>query len=72
MAGARSKDVKFGLVRFAFTQTLFKPGKRDDGTEYWGCSLLWPKSQDYKILEAAALSILEATRASHPRSSKLE
>lgn len=60
MAGSRSKDVKYGLVRFSFTDGLFKPVKNDKGVESWQCTLLFPKGQDYKVLQDAALEAAQA------------
>ncbi|NKD45366.1 DUF2815 family protein [Haematospirillum jordaniae] len=52
---ARSEDIKTKLARLAFTQSLFKPQERDNGKKQFGCSLLFPKSEDLSALQNAAL-----------------
>jgi hypothetical protein len=38
--------MKTPIARFAFTDTLWTPQKRDNGTLQYGCSLLFPKGTD--------------------------
>lgn len=52
---ARSEDLKTPLARLAFTQSLFKPQERDNGKKQFGCTLLFPKSEDLSALQNAAL-----------------
>jgi len=53
---ARSEDLKTPLARLAFTQSLFKPQERDNGKKQWGCTLLFPKSENLAALKEAAVS----------------
>lgn len=52
---ARSEDLKTPLARLAFTQSLFKPQERDNSKKQFGCTLLFPKSEDLSALQNAAL-----------------
>lgn len=53
MTRARSENIKTPLARLSFPN-LLKPRKRDDGSEQYGCTLLFPKSTDLSELKAAA------------------
>jgi hypothetical protein len=57
---SRSKDVKTGLVRAAFVDSLFKPQADDFGKNWWTCTLLIPKSEPLTLYEGL---ILEAGTA---------
>lgn len=57
---ARSEDVKTPLARLAFTDGLFKAMERDNGSKQWGCTLLFPKSENLAALEAAAVEAATA------------
>jgi hypothetical protein len=50
---SRSSDVKTPLARLAYANGLFKPLERDNGSKQWGCTLLFPKTQDLSALAAA-------------------
>lgn len=52
---ARSKDVKTPLARIAFANNLFTPQESKSGRKQWGCSLLFPKGSDIKVLQDAAV-----------------
>lgn len=52
---ARSADVKTPLGIFSFTADLFKAREQDGGKAKYGCTILFDKTVDLKVLHDAAL-----------------
>lgn len=52
---ARSEDVRTPECRFAFTRGLFELQTGESGREYYGCTLLFPKTADISELKALAV-----------------
>lgn len=53
-------DVKTPTARIAFAPTLFKPQTRDNGKIQYGCSLLFPKGSDLKVLQQNVIDAVQA------------
>lgn len=66
MANERSDDVKGTLARISFAENLFEARENDFGKKMYGCTLLWPKTDDLGWLKKIIVEAAEKKWAGKP------